>query len=210
MALGNYTSFRAKDVTAVKFGQTAVPAADMESPTLSFANAMASSNPSASILIDLVGSADTENPTKSYAFAKDFTMSGNERGSSEEGLLGADGSGSQNTEITYSNNSKIDVEFTCVYRGPQVTSIFNDSTNACLITMDNSESSTTGELSFLFTNVVMTHVGGLTRNSDGLMEQKVKFSVRGGFASSAYTVTDTNTYIKYLIGPDYGEEIRTA
>jgi len=208
MVLGNYTAFRAKDVTAVKFGGTAVSETDMESTEATLSRSFVSANPT--ILVDLVGSADTANPTESYAFAKDFSVSGNERSSAEEGLLGADGSGSQNTEITYGNNSKLDVEFTCVYRNTKITSIFNDSTNSCLITMDNSESSTTGELTFLFTNVIMTHVGSLTRNADGLMEQKIKFAVRGGFAGSVVNVSDTNTYIKYLVGPDYAEELRTA
>lgn len=209
MALGNYTPFQAKHVTAIQFGSTALPSQDMDSTATSLPNAFDDNNNSIP-LIDLTGSADTNNPTKSHAFAKDFTTSGNERTSSEEALLGADSSGSQNTEIMYGGVSKITVEFTCVYRNSLVTGIFNDSTKCCIIQLDNSESSTTGELSLLFNNIVMDHVGSLTRNADGLMEQKVKFSCRGGFAGSQVSVTDTNSFVKYRVGPDYAEEIRTA
>ena len=209
MVLGNFTPFRAKHVTGIKFGATAMT--DVEMTVTGTALPAMFTDTNGGGILDLTGSADTLNPTKSYAFAKDFSISGNERSSSEEALLGADSSGSQNTEITYGNNSKQDVEFTCVYRNPEITGIFNDTTRTCLITLDNSESSTTGSLSFLFTNVVMTQVGGLTRNSDGLMEQKVKFSVRGGFASSAVDVNDGGLlYVKYNVGPDYAEEIRTT
>jgi hypothetical protein len=206
MALGNYTAFRAKHVTGIEFGSTALTETAMDAVDTGLAEAYLAAN--ASNLVDLTGDADTENPTQSYAFAKDFSTSGNERSSSEEALLGADSSGAQNTELIYGNNSKIDVEFTCVYRNPQVTAIFNDSTKCCLITLDNEESSGTGQLKLLFNNIVMTHVGSLTRNSDGLMEQKVKFSIRGGFAGSEISCTDgDNTYSRFRVGPDYAEEI---
>ena len=207
MVVGNFTPFRAKHVTAIQFGATAMTDTHMTGVTTALSTIFADINGSG--IVDLTGSADAFNPTRSYAFAKDFTTSGNERSSSEEALLGADSSGSQNTEITYGNNSKMDVEFTCVYRNPEVTGIFNDSTRSCMITVDNSESSTTGQLTMMFDNVVMTQAGALTRNSDGLMEQKVKFSVRGGFASAVVSVA-SNTYVKYNIGPDYAEEIRIA
>jgi hypothetical protein len=211
MALGNFTSFRAKHVEGIKFGNVAWTVANWASAVLALDTTFTTNN--ATALINLVGSADTSNPTKSYAFAKDFSTAGNERSSSEESLLGADTSGSQNTELSYGNNSKIDVEFTCVYRNPQVTAIFNDSTKCCLIQLDNEEGTTTGVLNLAFNNIVMTHVGSLTRNSDGLMEQKVKFSIRGGFASTVVSVsqvTPSETWVRYNIGPDYAEEIRTA
>lgn len=208
MALGNYTPFRAKHVTGIAFGQTAIPEQDLDSTTTSLVNAFADNCGTG--ILDLVGAADTNNPTRSYAFAKDFSTSGNERASSEEALLGADGQGSQNTELGYGNNTKITVEFTSVYRNPMVTAIFNDNTRSCLIKLDNNESSTTGELYILFTNIVMEHVGSLTMNADGMMEQKVKFSVRGGFAGSQVAVTDTNSYRKYRVGEDVAEEIRIS
>ena len=209
MAIGNYTAFRAKHVSAIQFGSAALTEAQMDHVTIALHDSFATQN--ASPLMDLTGSADAVNPTKSYAFAKDFSTSGNERSSAEEALLGADSEGAQNTELTYGNNGKIDVEFTCVYRNPQVTALFNDSTKACMIVLDNSEAAATGELCLLFNNVVMTHVGSLSRNADGLMEQKVKFSIRGGFAGSAVSVNDTtNTFTKFRVGPDYAEEILTG
>lgn len=207
MALGNFTPFRAKHVTALQFGASAFSEAQMDQVNIDLGVMFTSVN--GTHLIDLVGDADTLNPTISYAFAKDFTTTGNERPSSEEALLGADSEGSQNSELSYGTNSKIDVEMTCVYRNPMATSIFNDSTKSCVITLDNSESSGTGVLNLLFNNVVMTHVGSITRNADGLMEQKVKFSVRGGFAGSSVSVTDgSTTWQKYRVGVDYAEEIR--
>ena len=209
MALGNYTPFRAKHVTGVQFGSVAWTETDMASTTIALDTTFATNN--ASPLLNLVGDADAVSPTKSYAFAKDFGESGNERSSSEEALLGADSQGSQNTELTYGNNSKIDVEFTCVYRNPVPVSIFNDSTNACLVSLDNEESSATGVLNLAYNNIVMTQVGGLTRNSDGLMEQKVKFSCRGGFAGSAISVSQAapvETWQRFRIGVDKAEEIR--
>lgn len=212
MSLGNYTAFRAKHVDGISFGGTAWSEADMSGTSSALDTSFETNN--ATKIINLVGAADTNNPTKSYAFAKDFTESGNERSSAEEALLGEDAQGSQNTEITYGNNSKVDVEFTCVYRNPEVTGIFNDSTKCCLIQMDNGESATTGVLNIAYNNIVMTHVGSTSRNADGLMEQKVKFSCRGGFAGTAISVSQssptTETWKKYRVGLDKAEEIRTA
>lgn len=211
MSIGNFTPFRAKHVDGFKFGATAITEMYFTSTITSIPNAFtALCGTGTAILLDLVGTADTQNPTKSYAFAKDFSTSGNERSVSEEALLGADSAGSQNTEIAAGNNSKMSVECTVVYRNPKVTAIFNDSTKCCMITMDNDETSTTGDLTILFNNIVMEHVGSLSRNSDGLMEQKVKFSCRGGMAGSIINVTDTRTFIKYRLGLDYCEEIMTG
>jgi len=211
MALGNYFPFRAKHVTGVQFGETAWTEADMDSTTSALDTSFASNN--ASPPLDLVGDADTENPTASYAFAKDFTTSGNERTSDKEDLLGADAQGSQNTERYSGANSLQTVEFTCVYRNPVPLSIFSDSTKCCLISMDNSESTTTGVLNLGFNNIIVTHVGSLSRNADGLMEQKVKFTCRGGLTGDAISVTQTTpseSWVRYRNGLDYAEEIRTA
>ena len=208
MTLGNYTRFEAKQVDLFQFGGTAIPAADMSSISASASSLFTTSNPTP--LLDLVGTPDTENPTKSYPFAKEFNESGNERSTSEEALLGSDTQGSQNQETSIDANSRITVETTLIYRNPKPSSIFNDSTKVALIKMDNSESATTGELYFLYNNIVVEHVGTLQRNSDGLMEQSLKFSCRGGTAGTAITVSDTNTYYKIRLGTDKIEEIRTA
>jgi hypothetical protein len=46
------------------------------------------------------------------------------------------------------------------------------------------------------------------------MEQKIKFSCRGGFAGPVITVTQTSpsseSWARYRIGVDMAEEIRTA
>lgn len=210
MSLGNYTPFRAKHVSGIFFSGTAFSDGTMAATTAALGNAFATIN-GANFLINLTGTSDTSNPTKEYAFAKDFNTSGNERASSEEYLLGADTQGSQNSEISVGGSSQISAEFTCVYRNPVVTSLFSDNTKLCLITLNNAESSTTGKVNLVFNNVIMNHVGSLTRNADGLMEQKVKFSIRGGMSGSAITVVDNGeTWVKYRVGLDYAEEIRTA
>lgn len=208
-AIGNYTIFLPKHVEGIEFGSTAWSETDMDSTSVSLDESYATNN--ASNLIDLAGTADTENPTKSYAFAKDITCSGNERNVSSEGLLGSLDGVSQNTEKITDFNSIQTVEMTVVYRNPQVTAIFNDSTKACLMTMDNSESSMTGTVHFAFNNITVTHVGSLSRGNTGMMEQKIKFGVRGGLAGSLITCTDTPlTYARYRVGLDYAEEILTA
>ena len=202
--LGNYTPFRAKHIDCVKFGSTAWSTANLTSATLALDTTFATNN--ASPLLDLVGDADTSNPTKSYAFAKDFSTGGNERSINEDPLLGSDTTGTQNKEISSADNSNIDVELTCVYRNPMPLSIFNDTTKCCLIAMDNSESTTTGVVNIAFNNIIMTHVGSLVRNADGLMEQKVKFSCRGGTSGTAITVTQTTpaeSWVRYRAGLDY-------
>jgi len=211
MAIGNYKPFRAKHIECVKFGDTAWSESDMTSTTIALDTSFATNN--ASPLLDLVGDTDTANPTISYAFAKDFSTSGNERSINEDDLLGADSTGSQNKEVSTGANSRVDVEFTCVYRNPMPLSIFNDTTQCCLITMDNSESASTGVVNIAFNNIVMTKVGDLQRNSDGLMEQKVKFTCRGGTSGSAIDVTQSTpseTWVRYRAGLDYAEEVRTA
>jgi hypothetical protein len=212
MALGNYTGFRATHVDAVKFGTTAWTEANMSSTTSTLSSTFTTNN--ATPIIDLVGAPDTVNPTKSYAFAKDFSESGNEISTSEENLLGTNTAGSQNQELTSDPASKISMEFTLVYRNPVPGLLFSSATKCCLIQFDNDESASTGKMNFAYNNIVVTHVGSLTRNSDGLMEQKVKFECTGGGnAGSAITVSQTTptvTYTKVRYGLDKAEEIRTA
>jgi len=208
MTLGNYTPFKAKHVTAFKFGATAFPESAMTSTTTSILSSF--TEVCGTHLLDLVGDPDTANPTISYAFAKDFSTSGNELAITEEALLGADTTGTQNMEITSSSNSKIEVECTVVYRNNIPTSIFSSSTKVAMITMDNDESSTTGVLNIVFNNITVTQVGSLTRNSDGFLEQKLKFTCRGGTSGTLITVTSAGTWSKYRLGLDYAEELQTA
>ena len=211
MAAGNYTVFRAKHVDGIKFGGTAWSSTDMSSTGTALDTSFTTNN--ATALLDLVGAVDANNPVKSYAFGKDFTISGNERSTSEENLLGADSSGSQNAELNVDPNSKLDVECTVVYRNTTPLSIFNDSTKACLVEMDNSESATTGVLNLGFNNIKVTHVGSQAMNPDGMMEQKIKFTCRGGTSGSAISVSQASpaeSWTRIRAGTDYAEEIRTA
>lgn len=208
MTAGNYTTFKAKHVDGILFGSTAWTEANFTSTTQCLNTSFVANN--ATPLLDLVGATDTNNPVKSYAFGKDFTESGNERSISDEPLLGVDSYGSQNMEISDEAPSSISVETTIVYRNPIPTSIFNDNTKCCFVKMDNSESTSAGVLYLAYNNIIMTHVGGLTRNANGNMEQKVKFSCRGGTAAtSSISVTDTaKTYYRIRVGRDKVEEIR--
>ena len=212
MALGNYTTFKAKHTDGMQFGGTAWSEADMNS-TDSAGDATFSAN-NATVLFDAVGDADTENPTKSYAFAKDFSESGNERSITDEPLLGVDSNGTQNQEISDEAPSSLSVETTIVYRNLVPTTIFNDNTKCCLIEMDNSESTTTGKLNIGYNNIIVTHVGSLTRNANGNMEQKVKFSCRGGTAATSAISVDQSSpdeeWTRIRVGKDKFEEIRTA
>jgi hypothetical protein len=210
-ARGNYTPFRAKHVDSIKFGSTAWSEANMDSTATALDTSFAANN--SSILADLAAGStvDTVNPTKTACWAKDFTESGNERSTTEENLLGSDSQGSQCQELSSDTISKHTVEFTLLYRNPVPTSLFKDSTKACLIVMDNEESSTTGVLNLAYNNIIVTHAGSLTRNADGFMEQKVKFECRGGQAGTTITVSGSGeTWSKIRIGSDKAEEIRTS
>ncbi len=208
MALGNYTIFLPKHVTGIQFGGTVLTEAQMNHVTESLDASYTTNN--ASDLINLSSTADAVNPTIKYAFAKDINTSGNERNTSAEGLLGSLDGVTQNTEKIVDFNTLMIVEMTVVYRNPMVTAIFNDSTKVCLMTMNNAESSDTGVLHMLFNNIHVVHVGSLSRGNTGMMEQKVKFSIRGGLAGSAITCVDgTLTYKRYRVGLDYAEEILT-
>jgi hypothetical protein len=213
MARGNYTPFRAKHVDSIEFGSTAWSETDMDSTTIALDTSYATNNSSNLINLAAGSSVDAVNPTATACWAKDFSESGNERSTSEENLLGSDSTGSQCQELSADTISKITVEFTLIYRNPVPNVLFNDATKACLITMDNSESASTGVLNIAYNNIVVTHVGSLTRNADGFMEQKVKFECRGGQAGSAITVTQSSpaeSWSRYRLGQDKAEEIRTA
>jgi len=212
MALGNFTPFTAKQVEGALFGDTAWTEANLTSTTEALDTTFDTNN--ASPLLDLVGDADANNPTKSYCFAKDFSESGNERSTTEVNLLGSDPVGSQCQELSRDTISKVTVEFTLVYRNTSPVGIFKDSTKCCLIKMDNSESAGTGQLHFGYNDIAVTHVGSLARNSDGLMEQKVKFDALGGQSGSDITVSQTSpaveTWLRVRQGVRRVEEIRTA
>lgn len=213
MARANYTPFRAKHVSSIKFGDTAWSESDFSSTTNALDTTFATNN--ATPLADLAGGAnvDAVNPTATACWAKDFNETGNERQTSEEDLLGADSTGSQCQELSADTVSKRTFEATLIYRNPVPTSLMNDSTKACLIEMDNSESTSTGQLNIAFNNIIVTHAGSLTRNAQGFMEQKIKFEIRGGLAGSAITVDQTSPdeeWYKIRVGQDYAEEIRTA
>jgi hypothetical protein len=214
MAIGNFTTFKAKHVDGIIFGRTAWNEGDV---TNGFNSSAQSLNTSFAALntannVDLSGASDALNPTRSYAFAKDFAESGNEISITDEPLLGVDENGSQNTEIGDEAPSSIAVETTIVYRNPYPTSLFNAQTKACLIKMDNSESSTTGVLYIGYNNIIVTHAGSLQRNSNGNMEQKIKFSCKGGTAATSFTTVSDGgaTYSKILLGKSKAEEIQTA
>lgn len=210
MTAANYSVFRPKHVDAIKFGSTNWSAADFASTTTALDTSFGTNN--ATVLLDVVGALDSNNPVKSAAFAKDITYSGNERTTSEENLLGADTNGTQNQEIGIGPTSLQVVELTLVYRNNIPFSIFNDTTKCCLMSLDNSEGTTSGIANFAFNNITVLHVGSVAVKADGLMEQKIKFSHKGGTTGSAITVTQaapSETWHR-VNGGDYSEEVRTS
>jgi len=213
MTRANFTPFRAKHVKSIRFGGTAFTEANLSSTTVALDTSFVANNATALANLAAGGTVDAVNPTKTACWAKDFSESGNERSTSEENLLGADAQGSQCQELSADTISKITVEFTLIYRNPVISGLFSDSTKACLIQMDNSESSTTGVLNLAYNNIIVTHAGSLVRNADGFMEQKVKFECRGGMAGSPITCVETSpakTWYRVRMGMDKAEEIRTA
>lgn len=213
MVRKNFTPFRAKHIGAIKFGDTAWTETNMDSTTIALDTSFATNN--ATALADLAAGStfDTEEVTKTACWVKSYNESGNERSTSEENLLGADSTGSQCQELSADTVSKRTVTMTLLYRNPTPVSLLNDSTKCCLITMDNSESSSSGEANFAYNNIIMTHVGGLQRNADGFMEQTVKFEIRGGLTDDPISVVQTSpseSWERYRVGLDYAEEIRIA
>lgn len=210
MTATNYRVFRPKDVDGVKFGSTAWTTANIAAATVALHTAYAANN--ATDLLNIVGDRDANDPVKSEAFAKDITYSGNERTTTEENLLGADTNGTQNQEVSIGPTSLQQVELTLVYRNNVPFSIFNDTTKCCLMTMDNEEGTTSGQVNMAFNNITILHVGSITMSPDGLMEQKMKFSHKGGTTGTAITGTDTGTWttMSRIVGGDYSEEVRLS
>lgn len=209
MALGNFTPFLAKDVVAFKFGTNPWTEAQMNGTNAALENAFATNNPGASVIADFVGAPDANNPTRSYAFARNFSESGNELGTTEVNLLGADAAGSQNQELADDTVSKVTVETTVLYRNPVTSGVFSRNTRCALIVMDNGESSGTGRLAFAYNNIRVVHAGSLERNEEGYMEQTVRFETTGGEASNPISVTDSGkTYHKVRLGRNKAEEIQ--
>lgn len=209
MTLGNYKIVVPSNVKSFKFGSTAWTESDLSSSSNALDTSFASNN--TTVLLDLVGDADTENPTKSYPFAKDIKISDVEKKVKKEDLLGDDSTGSQNSEIVSEGTEMIEVELTLVYRNSNPSSIFNSTTKCALMEIDNSESSGTGVKNFAFNNIIVTKAGGLTINNSGSAEQKISFVLRGGEAGSPISVTQTSpseTWRRIRLGSDYAMEDR--
>ncbi len=205
MAAGNYSVFRPKNVDSFKFGDTAWTPADWSSLTVDLATSFATNN--ADPLMDAVGELDTLSPVKSAAFAKSISFSGNERDVTEDNLLGADVNGTQNQETADTAPSLQEVTLTCVYRNNVPASIFNDTTKCAMMQIDNSESSGTGVVTMAFNNIKVTHVGSITMNDDGLMEQTIKFKHKGG-TTNVLAIDTTGTTWSRVNSADYSEEVR--
>jgi hypothetical protein len=213
MARGAFSPFRAKHVILVQAGDTAWSEDDMNSTDEALDTSFNTNN--STPLIDLAGAAnlDSATPTTTACWIKNYSESGNERSTSEENLVGVDGTGSQCQELSADTVSKRTVSFTMIYRNNVPVSIFNDTTKCFLISMDNGESSTTGEVNFAYNNVIMTHVGSLSRNAEGFLEQQLKFEIRGGLADDEISVSQPSPdedWSRIRVGPDYAEEVRIA
>lgn len=208
MAATNYTAFKAKHADRAVFGDTAWSSTDFSSTTSALDTTFDTNN--ATPLLDVVGDVDSNSPVESAPFAKDITVSGNERSTTEDNLLGADSNGTQYQEVDCSPPSLQTLEMTLVYRNNVPFSIFNDSTKCMLLSMNNNESSTTGVLNMGYNNITVLHVGGLTLNPEGNMEQKIKFSHKGGTTGSVISVTQTSPAETWsrVVGGDYAEEVR--
>jgi len=208
MAATNYSIFRPKHVSSIQFGDTAWTNAQFISTTTALDTSFATNN--STILFDAVGSRDANSPVASEAFAKDISYSGNERSFSEDALLGSDTNGSQNQELGESTVSLQEVSMTLVYRNNVPFSIFNDTTKSCIMELDNEESAASGLANFGFNNIKVTGVGSISMNSDGMMEQTLKFTHKGGTTGSAISVTQgspSETWSR-ITGGDYAEEVR--
>jgi hypothetical protein len=159
-------------------------------------------------LLDLCGTRDANSPVKSEAFATEIIFSGNERKIDEQNLLGIDSTGAQNAEIIGGSVSMVEVEIPCVFRNNVPLSIFNDTTKACLIELNNSESSTTGDLFIACNNIQMKHVGSQKVGADGPVTQSIKFSFKGGTTSTPITVTNGGHTYSKVCGGSYSEEVQ--
>jgi len=204
----NYSVYRPKHAQAVKFGSTQWSTAQFASTSQALDTSYAANN--ATTLFDAVGITGTSSPVTIAPFAKEITFSGNERSTTEENLIGADGNGTQNQEIGINPTSLQVVEMTLVYRNNVPLSIFNDTTKCCLMQFDNDEGSTSGLLNIGCNNITVLHVGSVKLGSSGLMEQKIKFTFKGGTTGTVITVTDGSESWKRINGGDYSEEVRIA
>lgn len=207
MAASNYTVFRPKHVSSIQFGSTAWTTANWTATATALDTSFATNN--AAPIWKAVAARDTNSPVKAEAFARSITFSGGERSTDVENLLGSDTGGTQNQEMTINPAALRECTLEVVYRNNVPLSIFNDTTRAVLMTLDNSESTGTGVLNVACNNVTVLNVGELTINADGLVTQQVKFSFKGG-TTTAVSVTQSapsETWYK-IYGGDYAEEIR--
>lgn len=205
----NKTVFRPKDVTAMKFGETALTEADLAATGTSLEAAFDARN--STVIVDLVGAEDSENPVESYFFARSFQETGNEVQTTSENFLGSDSTGSRNSVVISESNSATECEVTIAYINPVPETVFSDRTKSVLIKMDNSESSTTGKLTMIYNNITVTQVGNIQRGTDGLMEQTVRWTCAGGTSGTGITVSDSpDTFYRVRKGSNMATEIQTA
>jgi hypothetical protein len=206
MAAGNYSIVKASQITGLEFGGTAWSAANYTSTSTTLESSFDTNCPT--VLANLIGIRDANNPVKSAPFVKEISFSGNERNITEENLLGSDSTGAQNQEVIGGSVSKIECELTMVYRNNVPLSLFNDSTKCALMTIDTEESSTTGKMNFAMNDITVMSVGELSQAPDGLMEQKMKFTFSGGTTGTPITVTQGGQTWYRVAGGKYAEEIR--
>ena len=206
----NFTVFRPKQVTGIKFGSTDFTTDSFTSTTTALDTDFTTKN--ATALLDLTGAraTNTSTPVIAEAFAKDITFSGNERSVTEENLLGSDTGGAQNQETVVEPASLVEVEMTIVYRNNIPLSIYNDTTVCCLMTVDNNETATAGVLNLAFRTITILKVGDISLSPEGIMEQKVKFSCKGGTTAAGISVDDGSDVWYKIYGGDYAEEIQMA
>lgn len=208
MAASNYTIITADDIESFKFGDTAWTESDFLSTANALDTTFATNN--GTPLMDAVGSLDANSPVESAAWVKDISFSGNERNITEEDLLGKDTSGAQNKEIVGGSVSRITCELTMVYRNNVPLSLFRENTRCALMTIDNEESASTGKMNFAMNNILVESVGQLKQGASGAMEQRFKFTFKGGTVGAPISVTQTapsETWSK-VAGGDYAEEVR--
>ena len=210
MAAGNFSIFKATDIDSFKFGDTAWSETDMASTTISLNESFDTNN--ASPLLDVIGAVGSDDPVKSEAWAKEVSITGNERNITEEDFLGKDPSGAQNKEVVGGSVSRLTAEVTMAYRNNVPLSIFNDLTKSAIITADNGESADTGRLNYACNNITITKVGDIKMTKDGLWEQKLMFTFGGGTTGPPITVTQVAPAESWskVRGGDNAEEVLVA
>ena len=208
MAATNFSIISADDINSFQFGATPWSSSDFLSTSNALDTTFATNN--ANPLLNAIGVLDANSPVQSAPFVKDISFSGNEVNITDEDLLGKDASGAQNKEVVAGAVSRIMCELTMVYRNNVPMSIFNSGTKCALLTIDNEESTSTGKMNIGMNNIRMEHVGSLRQASTGAMEQRLRFSFKGGYVGDEISVTQTTppeTWSK-VVGGDYGEEVR--